>query len=73
MGTGLDAARLASPEHADLIDSLDNMRDQLLIVFLKRLGGSVSIPVAEMDDTGDDLFCFDIDGQTFDFHLRKKS
>ncbi len=38
--------------HADAIDS---MKDQLLIVLLKRLGGNVKIPVAEIDGTGGDL------------------
>lgn len=48
MGQGIDAARTENPHHAALMDDL---KDQLLIVFLKRLGGQVSIPVAEIDDT----------------------
>lgn len=70
MGRGTDAARPFAPEHAALIDAL---KEQLLIVFLKRLGGSATIPVAEVDDTGSDLFAFNvIDGQ-FNFVIRKKS
>ena len=37
MGKGIDLARGAAPEHAAL---LDDLKDQLLIVFLKRLGGA---------------------------------
>lgn len=71
MGKGTDAARSFAPEHAKLIDDL---KDQLLIVFLKRLGGKVSIPVAEVDNTGQDLFAFRIDAdRVFHFELRKKS
>jgi len=35
--------------HHDLIES---MKDQLLIVLFNRLGGKVSIPVSEIDETG---------------------
>jgi hypothetical protein len=72
MGKGIDAARLNSPEHAAL---LDDLKDQLLIVFLKRLGGKLIVPVTEIDDTGNDLFAFRVDMDTRDFHfeLLKKS
>jgi hypothetical protein len=71
MGKGIDAARSLAPAHAALIDDL---KDQLLIVFLKRLGGKVSIPVAEVDNTGQDLFAFRVDAdRVFHFELRKKS
>lgn len=70
MGKGIDAARVDAPEHAAVMDEL---KDQLLIVFLKRLGGKVSIPVAEIDDTGGDLFGFRIDeNRVFHFEMRKK-
>ncbi len=49
MGKGTDAARRAAPEHAQLIDDL---KDQLLIAFLRRLGGQCLIPVKEVDETG---------------------
>lgn len=49
MGKGTDAARPVAPLHAALIDDL---KDQLLLVFLRRLGGMLSIPAAELDDTG---------------------
>ena len=71
MGQGIEMARATAPEHAAVID---NFKDQLLIVFLKRLGGKVSIPLAEVDDTGQDLFAFRIDeSKVFHFELRKKS
>jgi hypothetical protein len=71
MGKGTDAARDFAPAHAKMIDDL---KEQLLIVFLKRLGGKVSIPVAEIDNTGQDLFAFRVDAsRVFHFELRKKS
>ena len=36
MGKGIDMAREGSPVHAAV---LDDFKDQMLIVFLKRLGG----------------------------------
>ncbi len=72
MGKAIDLARLDAPEHASMIDDL---KDQLLIVFLKRLGGSVDIPCGEIDDTGQDLFALRLDPDTrvFHFEVRKKS
>lgn len=69
MGKGIDEARPLAPEHTAL---LDDFKDQLLIVFLKRLGGKVSIPVAEIDDTGMDLLSFSLRDGVFHFmHTRK--
>lgn len=70
MGKGIEAARLDAPEHAAV---MDDFKDQLLIVFLKRLGGKVSIPVAEIDDTGGDMLSFQIIDRTFHFTASKKS
>lgn len=71
MARGVDLARVDAPEHAALIE---NMKEQLLIVFLKRLGGALDIPVREIDDTGQDLFAFSVDPVTrvFHFEIRKK-
>ena len=74
MGRGTDAARLLNPEHAQLIDDL---KEQLLIVFLKRLGGSATISVAEVDDTGRDVFAFSVvqhkeQGYVFHFSIQPK-
>lgn len=72
MGKGTDAARATGNiAHAQV---MDDFKDQLLIVFLKRLGGKVSIPVAEVDDTGQDMLAFSIDeNRVFHFETRKKS
>ena len=70
MGKGIDAIRDIHPEHAAVIDDL---KDQLLIVFLKRIGRRVSIPVAEIDDTSGELFSFRIDdNKVFHFEVKKK-
>ncbi len=69
MGKGIDLARSNSPEHAAV---LDDFKDQLLIVFLKRLGGTVDIPVAEVDDTGQDMLAFSVNNGVFHFETRKK-
>lgn len=74
MGKGIDMARAAGAGiHADVLDSL---KDQLLIVFLKRLqslGHSLEFPVSEVDDTGHDIVSFRIDGNVFHFEVSKKS
>jgi hypothetical protein len=74
MGKGIDMARAAGASiHADV---LDDFKDQLLIVFLKRLqslGHNLQFPVSEVDDTGRDLVSFRIEGRVFHFELSKKS
>lgn len=72
MGKGMELARGDAPEHVGV---LENFRDQLLIVLMKRLAvdGKVSIPVAECDDTGQDLLSFRIEGDVFHFELSRKS
>ncbi len=71
MGKGTDAARTLAPEHAGLIDDL---KDQLLIVFLKRMGGKASIPVEEVDDPGNNVrvLSFDAKSRIFYFAVEKK-
>lgn len=69
MGKGIDLAREDAPLHAAV---LDDFKDQLLIVFLKRLGGEVTIPVSEVDDTGGDLLTFSVKDGNFNFVARKK-
>lgn len=71
MGKGIEAARTVAPEHAQLIDDL---KDQLLIVFLRRLGRRVVIPCAEIDSTGSDVFKLAVDPTTrnFTFELERK-
>jgi hypothetical protein len=70
MGKGIDMARPHAPLHAAV---LDDFKDQLLIVLMKRLGRKVSIPLTEVDDTGGDLLHFAIVDGVFHFELRKKS
>jgi len=70
MGKGIDLARTDSPDHAA---ALDDLKDQLLIAFVKRLGGTVSIPVKEVDETGSYMLAFNVEDQNFNFVLRKKS
>lgn len=69
-GDGIRMAAMTGPEHANVIE---NLKEQLLIVFLKRLGGKVSIPVAEVDDTGQDLFAFSARDGVFHFEIRRKA
>jgi hypothetical protein len=70
MGKGIDLAREDNPLHAAV---LDDLKDQLLIVFLKRLGGKATIPLAEMDDTGLDLLTFAVRDKQFIFEIERKS
>ena len=69
MGKGIDQTRESAPEHAAL---LDDLKDQLLIVFLRRLGNEISIPVGEIDDTGNCLLAFSINNGVFNFKLEEK-
>ena len=76
MGKGIDLARTAGAGiHADV---LDDLKDQLIVVFLKRLkeyGHSLDFPLKEIDDTGKDLVSFRVDPVTraFHFELGRKS
>lgn len=74
MGKGIDLARADAPEHTRL---LDDFKDQLLLVLIKRLGGSVEIPVSECDDTGGNLLVMRVSGvagsdPVFHFEVSRK-
>lgn len=73
MGKGIDAVRADAPEHAAV---MDEFKDQFIIVALKRLrklGDNLVFPIAEVDDTGQDMLAFRIDEQkNFHFVLEKK-
>ena len=70
MGKGTNAARAAGAgAHADVID---DFKDQLLIALLRRLGGRVSIPVKEVDETGRFVCSFNIEDEAFNFVLTEK-
>lgn len=79
MGKGRDLARDADLQsggsglHADV---LENFKDQLMIVFLKRLvdkDGKFSVSVAEVDATGSHLVSFSVTDGVFNFVVSKKS
>jgi hypothetical protein len=70
MGKGIDLARATAPEHAAV---LDDFKDQLLIVLIKALGGHVKIPVAQCDNTGQDILYMAVVDRVFEFEVRKKS
>ena len=73
MGKGIDLAREFGPEHAAM---LDDFKDQLIIVLLKRLaanGDALVFAVSEVDDTGQDLVSFSIVDRCFRFVLGRKS
>lgn len=65
-------AQHASPAHYAAIEA---MKDQLIIVLLKRLGGTQDIGTAEIDDTGQDLLMMSLDPDTrvYHFEVAKKS
>jgi len=71
MGQGTDLAREDAPLHAAIID---NFKEQFLLVLLQRLGGDVTIPVAEVDATGNLLLKMRLTeaGDAFQFVLERK-
>ena len=73
MGKGTDAARAMHPDNALHAAVLDDFKDELLIVFLRRLGGKVSIPVVEVDATDGMLLSFNVVNGVFNFSLSSKA
>lgn len=76
MGKGIDLAK--TPENEKALELLDDLKDQLLIVFLKRIapvGTKVTLTVSEIDDTGNDLFALEVDpiSKTFTFQIKNKN
>ena len=69
MGKGIDLARAEAPHHAAV---LDDFKDQLLIAFIRRLGGDVKVPVAEVDATGRFVVSMSITDGNFNFLLSEK-
>lgn len=76
MGSGID---LGNPSlNREQRKILEDLRDQLLIVFLNRLkdkDGKVRIPVKEIDGTGAYMVDMQLAGdrQSFEFFVSKKS
>lgn len=69
MGKPIDLARIYAPENAQVID---DMKDQLLITLVKRMGGKVDIPATEMENTGENLLSFRIVNEVFMFEVSKR-
>ena len=67
LGPGEDTAELAR--------AVDAMKAQLLIVLVNRLGGSIEIPVSEIDATGSWILEMALDrgSRTFTFNAVRKS
>ena len=55
--------------------AMDVMKDQLLLVLFQRLGGDVSIPVSEIDGTGNLFMTMDLspDLREFRFQVKNKN
>ncbi len=75
MGDGIDLAAQENPEHAAV---MENFRDQLIIVLMKRLAGpdgKLTISISECDDTASDMLAMGIDQEAgvFNFHLQRKN
>ncbi|MCJ2086938.1 hypothetical protein MKK88_13200 [Methylobacterium sp. E-005] len=66
--------RRAAAADPELQRRIEAKKDQLLIAFLNRLGGSLEIPVEEVD--GSDAFALlmgaDEDARTFTFRVERK-
>lgn len=74
MGQGQKLAQELDPSkpHAE---AMENFRDQLLIVCMKRLAdknGKIDISLKEMDDTYQDILKFSVKDSIFHFELHKK-
>jgi len=69
MGSGIDIAKADSPLHAQV---LENFRDQLLIALLRRNGPIVTVPIAEVDETGGYVVLMSVADGNFNFEVRRK-
>lgn len=70
---GTDMARMLGPEHAVHADAIEAMLQQLLIALVKRAGGTLAVPVAEIDNTGGEMLAFRIDeNRVFHFEIQRK-
>jgi hypothetical protein len=59
----------ADPE---LYRAIEAVKDQLLIVFVNRLGGELRVPIEEVDGTGQFLLHMEVDGRGLRFRVSKK-
>lgn len=63
-------AALNSPQTLALLQA---MQRQMLIVLVNRLGGSVRVPVAEVDGTGPFVLSIGVEGTDFIFSVLGKN
>jgi hypothetical protein len=64
--SGLELARKGAPEHVQVIEA---MKDQLIIALIRRLGGKLDLPVAEIDSTGGVVLMMSVDQERRMFHF----
>lgn len=59
---------------AELQQAISLMKEQLLIIFVNRLGGQVELPVSEIDDAGKFFMLMEWDQarKSFTFIVKKK-
>lgn len=69
MGKGIDMAALHNPE---LAKAIDDMKDQLILVLIRRLGSHVTIPVQEIDSTSGFILTMEARNGVFVFDLIQK-
>ena len=66
--------KYANDFDTETAEQFNKFKDQLLIVLIKRLGGVIDIPLAEADDTGQDMLFMESDPvKGFHFEVAKKS
>ena len=72
---GSELAAQLGPDEAVAARAVSMMKEQLLIVLIKRLGHEVTISVAEIDDTSQDVLSMSVDPATraFRFVTSKKN
>lgn len=63
---------VTTDESAELAAAVAKMTPQLLIALVKRAGGVLSVPVAEIDDTGRDFMTMEVVGRDFVFKVERK-
>lgn len=72
MGRGIDLAKTLS-SNPEGVKALDDLKEQLIIVLVKRLGGAVDVSLKEMDDTGSDNLMMGLTPESMTFHFEVRS
>ena len=71
---GTDLARAMDPQAEHHAAAIEAMLQQLLIALVKRAGGTLIVPVSEVDDTAQDMLSFRVtENREFEFVVSKKS